>query len=147
MSVWDKYQKIVDTEFNILPKWKVYEYLVAIELKMLMWDDAFEELSKIKDLPFQKDYGIDLISPDFTKTAQVKYYSDTSTITWRDVSTYSSYSLMILGIKDMQIVTTSVAKILPIVEQTIKINRIDFEDVFRPKISGLDMLINVLKKL
>lgn len=145
MSIWDKYQKIVNTEFNILPKWKVYEYLVAIELKMLMWDDAYEELSKQKKVPFKQDYGVDLISPDFTKTAQVKYY--TSTVIWRDVSTYVSYSLMILGIKDMQIVTTSTANIPTIVDQNIKITRIDFEDVFRPKVSGLDMLISVLKKL
>lgn len=147
MSIWDKYQKIVDTEFNILPKWKVYEYLVAIELKMLMWDDAYEELSKIKKLSFKKDYGIDLISPDYTKTAQVKYYGDNSSITWDEVSTYISYSLIILGIKDMQVVTTTSAKVAPIVEQNMKINRIDFEDVFRPKMSGLDMLINTLKKL
>ena len=126
---------------------KIYEYLVAIELKMLMWDDAWEELSKHKKIPHRADYGIDLISPDFTKTAQVKYYGENSTVTWRDVSTYISYSLMILGISDMQIVTTSVANIPSIVDQNIPITRFDFDDIFKPKRSGLDMLISVLKKL
>jgi hypothetical protein len=55
----------------------VYELLAAIKLKMVMWDDAAPTLMKYFYLPRNgRDTGIDLISLDFNRAAQVKGFTN-----------------------------------------------------------------------
>lgn len=118
----DKYKNIIND--NKSPSWKKYECMVALQLNMIRWEDAVDDVVKKFNIPIKADYGIDLISPDFKKTAQVKHYNG-STITWRSVSTYISYSSKILGITDMLLVTTSSAKIQKIIKSSLPIMIID----------------------
>lgn len=74
-----------------LPEHKRYEYLVAAKLNMLMWEDAKDKVCAKFDIPETRDYGIDLISPDFTKVAQVKCFSTTK-IGWVNIATFLSYN-------------------------------------------------------
>jgi len=60
-----------------LPEHKRYEYLVAAKLNLLMWEDAKDKVCAKFDIPETRDYGIDLVSPDFTKVAQVKCFTTT----------------------------------------------------------------------
>ena len=140
-----KYKNIVNNEFTKYPKWKIYEYLTAIELNMILWEDAIHLLNN--KIPHSADYGIDLISYDLTRTAQVKYYNNT-TITWRNISTYISYSTKILGINNMLLITTTTAKIPKIVQENINIVRYNFDEILnpKPKINSINMLCDALKK-
>lgn len=129
----DKYKKILQNNKNI-PKWKAFEYLCAIELNMLIWDDALLFIKQQRGISTDKDYGIDLISKDLTRTAQVKFYGETSSITWRGISTYMSYSSNILDIKDNVVVTTNSAKVAQIVKDNIKIILMDYEELYKKHI-------------
>jgi hypothetical protein len=114
-----KYVDIVVNQKENMPKWKLFEYLVALKLGMVMWEDIDPKFIVKHKLPHNADYGIDLISPDFTKTAQVKYYGSDTNITWRSVSTYIAYSSHVLKIENMTLVTTSDTKISKMVLRSI----------------------------
>lgn len=126
----EKYIKIVESQKDELPKWKLFEYLAAIELNMLLWEDVGEEFIKKHNLPHKADYGIDLISADHKKTAQVKYYGEKSSVTWRDVSTYIAFSSHILKITDMTLITTNEAKVGKFVTRALpNIKRYDINEL------------------
>lgn len=110
-----------------LPKWKVFEYLVAIELNMLLWEDIVPFMKKSFNLPFDKDYGIDLVAADFSKTAQIKYYNQNSSVTWKSISTYIAYSTKILGIGNMLLVTNNGAKTAKIIRHALPISTYDYD--------------------
>jgi hypothetical protein len=130
-----------------LPKWKRFEYLAAHNLDMLVWEDVTPTQLKKYNIPHNADYGIDLISPDFTKTAQVKYYGSDTNITWRSVSTYIAYSTQILGITDMTLVTTPDVKISKMVSRIItNIVRYQLDiDSKQNKINEMDLIMRELK--
>ena len=108
----------------------MFEYMAAVELKMIRWEDVTPEQLKKYNIPHKADYGVDLISPDFTKTAQVKYYGENSSVTWRSISTYIAYSMAILKISDMTLVTTKNAKVSKMVTSGVpKILRYDMAEL------------------
>lgn len=73
-----------------LPEHKRYEYLAAIHLNMLMWDDIKDIFCKKFGAPNTNDHGIDLVSADFKKIAQVKCF-DATKISWKSISTFLAY--------------------------------------------------------
>lgn len=97
-----------------LPENRRYEYLVAHKLGMLMWSDAKVEACKKFNIPEIRDFGIDIISPDFTKVGQVKCFSEGSSIGWGNTSTFISYSYAILNARPILITTpgTKISKMV-----------------------------------
>lgn len=74
-----------------MPEHKRFEYLAAHQLGMRMWSDIKDEFCRKFNIPETKDYGIDLVSPDFTRVTQVKCGS--ASVKWSDVSAFVAYSL------------------------------------------------------
>jgi hypothetical protein len=112
------YLGTIKNKKNVIPDWKLFEYISAVQLNMLVWEDVDAKFFEQKKLPFKSDYGIDLIDSKYTKTAQVKFYGPNTPVTWKSVSTYIAYN-HILGIKDMTLVTTPEAKISKMVIRSI----------------------------
>lgn len=100
-----------------LPEHKRYEYLVAAKLDMLIWNDAKDEVCANFGIPETRDYGIDLISRDFTKVAQVKCHNNTR-IGWSNVATFLAYNLSIIKAQPI-LVTTPNTPISDMVIRTI----------------------------
>lgn len=100
-----------------IPDWKKFEYAVALNQQMIVWSDIPPNFGELYKLPHLMDYGIDCIDLEYTKTIQVKHYG-TSNITWKLMSTYIAYSLHILGINNMNLVTTPTANVTSIVKRS-----------------------------
>ena len=83
---------------------KVFEYLVALELKMILWSNARDIADKYVLLEHKNDYGTDLVDLEFTRTAQVTL---TKKITHAKVSKYIAHSVWKLCIPDMTFVASS----------------------------------------
>jgi hypothetical protein len=74
------------------PDHKIYEYLYALELGMITWDNlppTFDDKFKI---PHKMDYGVDLINLEFTKSCQVKKYEN-SNITWSHLCKFTTLEI------------------------------------------------------
>jgi superfamily II DNA or RNA helicase len=135
LSYKNKYIAMVNNTNLNMPTHKKYEILWAIEKEMILWDDLPPEFGEHFDLPHIRDYGVDLIDLEYTKTAQVKHYSKNSTITWTDITNYTSYSKELLGITNMNLLTTSYAKIDSLTKKlitnmNINVSNNDFENYF-----------------
>ena len=63
---------------SIIPEYKIYEILWALEHSLILWEDIPPGFDEEYKLPHVRDYGIDLINLDYNRTAQVKYYSEKS---------------------------------------------------------------------
>jgi superfamily II DNA or RNA helicase len=148
----NKYTTLVNQYRNktlIIENHKIYEYLWAISEDMILWDDIPPGFELIHELPHRMDYGIDLISLDFTKTGQAKNYGPNSMITWSDISKYNTYSTSILGISNLNILTTTVAKIDKMVLRLFNkphtiIKRMDFNDLLElvPDTNNLNLTVS-----
>ncbi len=106
----NKYLNILSNWKNNIPEWKAFEYAVALKHSMIVWSDIPPNFGEIYKLPHLMDYGIDCINLEYNKTLQVKHYNK-SNITWKIMSTYIAYSLYVLGISDMNLITTPTANI------------------------------------
>ena len=96
---------------------QVYERLWALAKNHILWTDippGFEDTYK---LPHRNDYGVDSITLDFSETGQMKFYGPESTITWKAISTFNTYSKEILGIDNLLLLTTPEAKIDSMVQR------------------------------
>ena len=109
---WRKNQTLRDDQ--------IFERLWAIEKEQILWTDIPPGFEDLYDLPHRNDYGIDLINLEFTETSQVKHYGNTSTITWTDMSKYSTYSKDLLNIQKLNLLTTPDAKIDKMVTRLFK---------------------------
>jgi hypothetical protein len=90
---------------------KIYEILCALKHYFILWDDVPPCFSEIYNLPHLRDYGIDLIDLEVTKSAQVKYYSNTM-VTWSSIGTFTNYSQMLnIPEENRYLFTTNSAKI------------------------------------
>lgn len=133
----NKYNLLINK--RLVPDWKIYEYLVAIKLGMIVWDDLPPTFGELYNLPHLVDYGIDMIDLKYTKTGQAKYYNG-SNITWKTVSTFIAYSLHILKISDMSLITTKNAKVAKIVQHAFpNIIKHEFEELLAniPKVQEI----------
>ena len=94
------------------PDHKIYEYLYALELGLINWDDLPPDFDEQFNIPHKMDYGVDLVDLDYTKSCQVKKYENT-TITWSHLCKFKTYSSDILDIENGNIIlaTTKSAKI------------------------------------
>ena len=92
------------------PDHKIYEYLYAIELGLIIWDDLPPDFNERFDIPHKMDYGVDLVNLDYTIACQVKKYENTY-ITWTDLCKFRTYASDILECKDIILATTTSAKI------------------------------------
>jgi superfamily II DNA or RNA helicase len=101
------------------PDHQIYERLWAIEKSQILWSDIPPGFEDIYELPTRNDYGIDLIDLKYTETSQVKFYRENSTITWTAITNYTSYSRDILGINNLNILTTPEAKIDKMVKRLL----------------------------
>ena len=104
---------------------KIYEMLWAIDQNMILWDDIPPNFSDIHDIPNNKDYGIDLINLDHTKTCQVKLYNKNSSITFKHMSTFYTMSNGMLDINNMILATTTEASLVKHAQTLIKKKNID----------------------
>ena len=107
---------------SIMRKDQIFERLWAIEKEQILWSDIPPGFEDIYNLPHRNDYGIDLINLEFTETSQVKHYGNTSTVTWTDMSKYSTYSKDLLNIQKLNLLTTLEAKIDKMVIRLFKNN-------------------------
>lgn len=96
-----------------LPECKRYEFLAAHKLNMLVWDDIKDEFCQKFDVPNTSDHGIDLVSADFSKIAQVKCYNVTN-ISWGCVSTFLAYQSKVKCAEIMLVTTpnTTISKMV-----------------------------------
>ena len=94
------------------PDHKIYEYLYALELEFINWDDLPPDFDEQFDIPHKLDYGIDLVDLDFKMACQVKKYENTR-ITWSHLCKFKTYASDILNIQNGNIIlaTTNSAKI------------------------------------
>ena len=81
-----------------LPRYRVFEYLVALELKMLMWDDAIPLIEDHATLSRTSDFGTDLVSPDIARCAQVKSGKYAGGITYAQLTSYVTSATRVLDI-------------------------------------------------
>ena len=135
------------------PKHKVFEILSAIDLDMILWDDLPPDFDTKFTVPHKMDYGIDLVSLDYNKSCQVKLYNENSRITWKDYSTFYTYSKNILNIDNMILYTTPVAKLDTLSTQgiqndnNIQVIRKDFDELIKTysdNINQIDCLSDTL---
>ena len=84
-----------------LERFRVFEYLVAIEMKMLMWDDAVKIIENYSQISGYSDTGIDLVNPDLTKTVQVKSgYKNSGGVTYDKITSYVALSFKLLNVEE-----------------------------------------------
>jgi hypothetical protein len=69
---------------------RIAELVTALELQMILWDNLPEEFIELFDFPINRDKGVDMVSLDFTQTAQVKYGENK--IAFAAMSTAIAYS-------------------------------------------------------
>lgn len=86
-----------------LPDHKIYEFLFALELNMIDWDNLPPEFDIKFNIPHTMDYGVDLVDLDYTKACQVKKYEG-SHITWSHLSKFKTYASDILEIPNGNII-------------------------------------------
>jgi superfamily II DNA or RNA helicase len=94
------------------PDHKIYEYLYALELGFINWDDLPPDFDEQFDVPHRLDYGVDLVDLDYEMACQVKKY-EYNTITLTHLSKFITYASDVLDIHDGNIIlaTTKSAKI------------------------------------
>jgi len=148
----DKYRNVVkqyDKGTISIPDHKIYEILWALHTNMILWDDIPPTFQKQFDLPHIRDYGIDLIDLDCTRTAQVKLYNSTSTVTWSHATNYVTYSHMLLNITNMSLFTTKDAKIDSLVQKLINdkkcnLQTINFDDLNNQVLTSIPQSFEVV---
>lgn len=124
-----------------IPDFRIFEILWALENKRILWDDIPPNFQEMYNLPHMMDYGVDLISLDYRVASQVKNYGTKFPIDFRKISTFFTYAKGMLGINNLELLTTPVARISPTVEYLLKdyvIQRKSFRDMLSkvPKIKG-----------
>jgi superfamily II DNA or RNA helicase len=94
------------------PDHKIYEYLYALELGFINWDDLPPDFDEQFDVPHRLDYGVDLVDLDYEMACQVKKY-EYNTITWTHLTKFKTYASDVLDIHDGNLIlaTTNSAKI------------------------------------
>ena len=156
----EKYEKYKNKYYNIInqctnnqidiPQHKQFEYLCALDSNMIMWEDIPPGFDDKFDVPTRMDYGIDLISLDYDKTGQVKYYSKNSSINYSDIANYQSYSNVILKISNMTLYTTFDAKICKMADRLmkgcIKVERKSFQELI-DKIPQIEIKDEIKKEV
>jgi len=129
------------------PLHKIFEILWALDLGMILWDDIHPSFCETYNVPHRRDYGIDIIDLDNTRTGQVKLYGKTSTITFKSGSTFLQYSDHLnIRKENSYILTTPEAKIDPMLDSCIKksnipVKRKSFEDLLKQYKPFLDKFI------
>ena len=131
------YKPFMSSYYNIITQYKrkmievkdhrIYEYLWALEKKVILWDDLPPWMEDIYDLPHLNDYGVDLISLNYDWTGQAKLYNNLSYISWTDICKFSTYTKDILGVKKMGLLTTEDARIDSMVKRLLKNGEIILE--------------------
>ncbi len=129
------------------PSHYIYELLWGLDLGLIHWDDIPPGFEDIYKLPHRRDYGIDLISLEYNKTAQVKEYNGKKPITWSDMTNYTTYSKDLLEITDMTLATTPIAKIDPMVtrlfqQEERKIVRKSFDELMSTVMENYNPVID-----
>ena len=99
---------------------RIYEYLWALEKKVILWDDIPPWFEDYYDLPHVNDYGVDLVSLTYDWAGQAKKYSERSFISWSDACKFSTYTKEILGINKMGLLTTPEARMDSMVKRLMK---------------------------
>lgn len=101
IEYYNKYIDIINKYKNCeikLKSSKVFEYLVAIELKMVMWDNIAHKIGKVVPLTTFGDCGVDMVSFDLRKCAQVKSGKYKKGLAYKDLCTFLMYSTLGLDI-------------------------------------------------
>ena len=138
------------------PDHKIYEYLYALELGLISWDDLPPDFDEHFEIPHKLDYGIDLVDLDYQMACQVKKYENTR-ITWSHLCKFKTYASDILDIKNGNIIlaTTTSAKIdelgkLKLIDTgKMQLMRNDFDDLIKKysKIKPKKQVKQVYKKI
>eukprot|EP00929_Paragymnodinium_shiwhaense_P109398 TRINITY_DN75803_c0_g1_i1.p1 TRINITY_DN75803_c0_g1~~TRINITY_DN75803_c0_g1_i1.p1 ORF type:complete len:1049 (-),score=111.10 TRINITY_DN75803_c0_g1_i1:175-3321(-) len=107
-----------------LPEYKAYEMLWALSLDLILWDDLPPNSGEFLQLRSLRDQGIDLFSVTAELVAQVKLYSDNSTIGWREFGTFFAYATRIVGralgkAPAMLLLTTPEARVAETVQEAL----------------------------
>ena len=138
------------------PDHKIYEYLYALELGLISWDDLPPDFDEHFEIPHKLDYGIDLVDLDYQMACQVKKYENTR-ITWSHLCKFKTYASDILDIKNGNIIlaTTTSAKIdelgkLKLIDTgKMQLIRNDFNDLIKKysKIKPKKQVKQICKKI
>ena len=120
---------------------RVAELVTALELRMILWEDIPAQYCAMFDFPIKKDMGVDLISLDFSQTAQVKYGNN---ITYANMSTAMAFSWCTLNIPDLLLVCKPHTTVSPLIMTGVsKIVHLDFDKLYElvPAVAP-DVIIN-----
>jgi hypothetical protein len=125
---------------------KVFEYLVALELKMILWKDARDLIDKHIYLEHKNDYGTDLVDLDFTRTAQVTMVKR---LGHAKAAKYIAHSVWKLCIPDMTMVLSSQAEEVSYIVKDLLPNIVvyDYDQLLNKVLVTLPDLIILPKKV
>lgn len=139
-----KYINILNNYKNgnlILNDDKVFEYVAAIHLKMVMWDDVRNiKEARLSIQYFEKDSGIDIISYNLSVAGQVKYINH---LTWEDLNTYRGYCNHLRNIDKLVLVIRHDTTISSRVRDLCKIIRLNIvEEMDNLPLTAPKLIIN-----
>jgi hypothetical protein len=141
-----KYCKILDdyrTGKMILTDNKVFEYVAAIKLNMIMWDDVQNITeARLSIQYFEQDSGIDIISHDLSKVGQVKYVE---TLTWKSLGTFINYCDHLRNVDKLIIIIKHDTIVSPRVRSICKIVRINIGEELSKLTPPYGVVIKQLK--
>lgn len=88
------------TEIDRKKHYKLLEYVVAYKFRLTLWENIPCEILEQKNaLRYKRlafpDYGIDLVSGDISEAYQIKWRAPKSSISFREVSTFFTYSTIL----------------------------------------------------
>jgi hypothetical protein len=143
----EKYKSMLADEWTQMRKWEIFEYLVAIEMNMLHWRDAGPVIKKKFNLPTCKDFGVDVISCDFTKSVQVKHSSSARHINWSDLKTFINYNTLTLKCVDATLVITPKMTVDSMISRCMNVIKYDYNELFAKHVEVVGVPKNVLSVL
>lgn len=124
-----KYIAILNNYKNgtlILSDHKVFEYIAALKLRMIMWEDVHNiPEARLNIQYFKYDSGIDAMSYDLTRAAQIKYVDH---LTWGKLSTFANYCSHLQDVVKLIVVIRDDTTISDRVCCICKIIRIDISE-------------------
>lgn len=142
-----KYYRVLD-EYKkgilLLPDHKVFEYVAAIKLNMIMWEDILNiPEARLNTQYTVDDSGIDIISYNLTVAGQVKYGDK---VTWGMLNTFEGLCNYLEQVSKRIVIVRHDAKLSSRVKTICEIIRIDMvEELKSAPIMTINKYLNYSK--